>query len=225
MTFVLGLTVFLTVYNNLTALLRLPAALYVPVNLAVAGALLWAAHLSGLSLGAIGLGRASVGPGLRWGGLVAAVAAGLLVGLFLPGIDRLLADRRVAGIGAAALVYQVLVRIPLGTVALEELAFRGVLFAAWDREGSVLAAVLGSSVVFGLWHIGPTLELLRINQVTLSSAGRSLVVVGAVAATFVGGLLLALLRIRTGGVLGPALAHAAINSLSMVAAFAARGVA
>jgi hypothetical protein len=42
----------------------------------------------------------------------------------------LLSDARVAGLDGDEFAYQVLVRIPLGTVLWEEVAFRGVLLAA-----------------------------------------------------------------------------------------------
>jgi hypothetical protein len=59
---------------------------------------------------------------------IALVGLGLLIGALLPATRRVFLDRRVrhASVGAAA--YQVLLRIPVGTVLLEEIAFRGVLY-------------------------------------------------------------------------------------------------
>ena len=63
----------------------------------------------------------------------------------------LLDDQRIAGLDRRQLAYQVLLRIPVGTVAWEEIAFRGVLQAAGagallsrlrERSGSLAAPVL-----------------------------------------------------------------------------------
>lgn len=220
MAFVLGVSGVLLLYNNLTNLLSFPSRLYVPANLALVLTLVGAARARGLSWADVGLSHESVGPGLRWGGAIAAaVGAGLALALVLPGAERFLADKRVAGIGGGEILYRVLVRIPLGTALVEEVAFRGVLYGAWARERSTVAAVVGSSIVFGLWHIGPAIELLRINEVAEGPAARAGAVAGAVAATTLGGALFCLLRVRTRGILGPVLGHFAANSLSTLAAF------
>jgi uncharacterized protein len=223
MVFLVGLVVALAFYNNALNLLGPPGALYVPVNLIAAGLLLWAARTQGYPWADLGVRRAAVAPGLRWGGAVAVgVAVVLGVALFVPAADPLLGDQRVAGLTATGLAYQVLVRIPLGTVVLEEVAFRGVLLGVWARQRSWTEAVVGSSVVFGLLHIGPTQVLLEVNEVALGLEGTVLAVGAAVVTTAVAGVLFCLLRLRTGGIVAPAVAHAAINGLATVAAFVAQ---
>ena len=54
-------------------------------------------------------------------------------------------------------------RIPVGTVLWEEIAFRGVLQAALRRVMPGGAAIAVTSGVFGIWHIRPTAAALRIN--------------------------------------------------------------
>ena len=61
------------------------------------------------------------------------VAASYTIGLAVPDVRPLLHDGRVAGADGGAIAYQVLIRIPLGTVLWEETAFRGVLLAALLR--------------------------------------------------------------------------------------------
>jgi hypothetical protein len=51
--------------------------------------------------------------------------AGYAVALVFPGLRPLLTDARVAGLDGGELAYRLLVRIPLGTVLWEEVAFRG----------------------------------------------------------------------------------------------------
>jgi len=223
--FLVGAGSFLAVYNNATNLLGLPDAAYVPVNLATAGLLVAAARRNGYGWDTLGLSRAGVAPGLRWGGAGAGVVAlGLGAALAWPPAAPLLADERVAGLSLGGLLFRVGVRIPFGTVLFEELAFRGVMLGAWARERSVPAAVAGTSVLFGLWHIGPTIVLLAENDVALTAAGRAAAVGGGVALTTAAGALFALLRLRTGGIVAPALVHLATNALGTLAAYWAQRV-
>jgi len=224
-TFVLGVAVFLAIYNNLANVVGIPEWLYVPANLALACALVAAGRAQGFRWDTMGLARTGVVPGLRWGlagGVV--VAFGLAVAVAWPPAAPFLADERVAGLSVGALAFRVLVRIPLGTAVLEEVAFRGVLFGAWAQARSVRAAVTGSSAVFGLWHIGPTIVLLAENEVTLGAGGLVLAVTGSVAATTVAGVVFCGLRLRSGGIVAPALVHVATNSLGTLAAFWAQRV-
>ena len=121
------------------------------------------------------------------------------------------------------LAYRALVRIPLGTALLEEFAFRGVLFGAWRRIASPIWATLGSSFIFGLWHIRPSIELLDTNGLAMASAGRIGAIAGAVAATTLAGLVFCWLRVRSRSLLAPYLAHAAANSFALVGAYLVTG--
>lgn len=223
--FVAGAGAFLAVYNNATNLLGLPEPAYVPANLSAAALLVGAARRRGYGWQTLGLSPSAVAPGLRWGGIGAGVVAlALGAATALPAAAPLLADQRVAGLSPRELLLRVGVRIPLGTVLLEEVAFRGVLLGAWAHERSVPAAVVGSSAVFGLWHIGPALLLLAENDVALTPGGRALAVGGAVALTAAAGAVLAALRLRTGGIAAPGLVHLATNALGTLAAYTAQRV-
>jgi membrane protease YdiL (CAAX protease family) len=122
-----------------------------------------------------------------------------------------------------ALLYGAALRIPLGTAVPEEVIFRGVLLGALERRtGSWWTAAWWSSAVFGLWHVGPTIVLARVNGLDGSAGQMAAVVAGAVAATTVAGLGFCLLRRWGRGVVAPAIAHAATNGLSLLAAVAAQ---
>ena len=152
-------------------------------------------------------------------GIGLAVTAPLFLGLYWAPLARRIRDERVAHLKGAGLAYQTLVRIPLGTALLEEVAFRGVLFAGWRHLGDVPAAML-SSIVFGLWHIGPTINMVKINRPGAGGAAMTWTVAGAVTFTTVAGLLFVWLRVRWG--LGAPLAmHATVNSLATVASVCA----
>lgn len=197
-------------------------ALYVPVNLAVAAVVLAAGRRAGLAPRDLGLG--AWGSGARAGALAAvAVAAGLAAALAVPALRPLFEDARVAGAGWGLVAYRALVRIPLGTVLLEEVAFRGVLLAAWQRVAGTWLAVLSSSAIFGLWHVRPALELIDANDAAAGSAATAGAVALAVASTAAGGAVFCWLRLRSGSLLAPIIAHAALNSLALVAAFSVTG--
>jgi membrane protease YdiL (CAAX protease family) len=118
------------------------------------------------------------------------------------------------------MVYEVAFNTPLGTVVLEEFAFRGLLLALFLRHTSMWRSVLWSSLLFGAWHILPTLTTAASNgameQLASTPAGLVLVVIGNVLSTAFAGAVFAYLRLRSGSLLAPALAHLATNDISFV---------
>jgi uncharacterized protein len=192
----------------------------VPAKVLTAVLLLVLARWCGLTWADVGLGRRGLGRGL-W---VGAVAVGIVVlvyalGLMVPATRTAFEDSRAAG-GVAALLYAALVRIPLGTVLIEEIAFRGVLPALVG--GSWWRGTLVSSALFGLWHIVPSLGLSSANAAvgaTLGGWGDVGRAALAVVATFGAGILLCGWRRWGGHLVSPVLAHLATNSLGVVAAW------
>ncbi|TYP88946.1 CPBP family intramembrane glutamic endopeptidase [Blastococcus xanthinilyticus] len=221
------LVLVLAVWNNVVVT-RLPGypASYVPGNAVATVLVLVAARGAGLSWAELGLARGRLGAGLRWGVVCAGlVAAGCAVGVAVPALRPLLADARAAGTGAGALAVELLVRIPVGTVLWEEVAFRGVLLAALARLLPRPRAVWGSAAVFGVWHIRPTLSAAAANDLTGSGPGTVLVVAAGCLVTVVAGALFAWLRLRSGSLLAPVLVHLATNTLGLLAAAAAHRLA
>lgn len=198
-----------------------PSGWYVPLNLAVALVLVLVAGRSGLSARDVGLSRERIGSGLAVGGAVAALAAAVIVGgALLPWTRPFFEDQRIADIrGGGELAYQTLVRIPLGTVLLEELAFRGVLLALLARQRSMGTAVVVSSLLFGLWHIHPTLSALAANDLATGAASRVGAVAGAVAFTAVSGVFFCGLRLGSDSLLAPMVVHATVNGVSTTVAY------
>jgi CAAX protease family protein len=102
----------------------------------------------------------------------------------IPATRPLLNDQRIAGLDRRQLAYQVLLRIPVGTVAWEEIAFRGVR---------------------------PTAEALAVNRLAAGRGARITAVAAVAAGTAGAGALLSLLRERSGSLAAPVLLHLAAN--------------
>ena len=201
----------------------IPRAAYVPANVAAAGLSIAAARGLGVSPADLGLRRDRVGRGLRVG-LAAAlpVVAAVALGATLPATRRYFADERARAGGAGHVLYEVLVRIPLGTALAEEAIFRGsVLGLLLQRHPGRTAAAM-SSLLFGFWHVLPTLDTLQLDPAGAPAHGDPVRAGGAVAAsvlaTAAGGCALGWLRLRADSVVAPAVAHACLNSSAFLAA-------
>ena len=64
-------------------------------------------------------------------------------------------DDSIGSLSAGKLAFQALVEVPFGTVLLEEIAFRAVLFSMLARRFGVVWAIVISSLMFGIWHVLP----------------------------------------------------------------------
>lgn len=216
----------LAAYNNLVGARPWHRRWYPAVNACAAGAALTAATAAGLTAGDLGLSPDKLRPGLRLGAAAAApVVAAFALAAMTPATRPLLDDERVASLGRGQLAYHVLLRIPVGTVAWEEIAFRGVLQAALRRVLAEPAATAVASVAFGLWHIRPTAEALALNRLAPSRDAQIAAVTAIAAGTAAAGALLSVLRDRSGSLAAPVLVHLAANCAGALAAGLPRAAA
>jgi membrane protease YdiL (CAAX protease family) len=213
----LALSVIVVAYNNVVNRWKsFRGVVYVPLNLTFAAAI---AFIAPADLSAPEFGVQGVLLDLAMSG--AAVACFALGAFALAGSRHahLIADKRVEDKRGSALIYYMLVRIPLGTAVTEELVFRGVLFASWRAAGmSTAGAAVCASVAFGLWHISPTAIGVRMNDPAASFRKIRVAVAGAVLLTTIAGLALSWWRIESGSLLGPIVVHGGVNSLGALAA-------
>jgi len=191
----------------------------------VAAGLVLLGRRAGLSWHDLGLSRRTLLPGLKYAiGAVLAVAVVYAIGVAVPLTRPAFHDVRYhLHLGAALLTAFIVV--PLGTVLLEEVAFRGVLLGLVRRHRGATWASITSSVLFGLWHILPSLHLGNANHAVgsalgVGALGRVLTVLGVVAFTAVAGLLLCELRRRSGSLLAAAALHWATNGMGLLVAAA-----
>lgn len=195
---------------------RGPAGAWLPAAVVVSALLLALARADGLSWSDVGLGRESVASGLRWSALLlAAVAIGYAALVLSPWAVDVLRDDRYTDQTAGALLWTVLVRIPLATVLLEELAFRGVLLAVLARRWGTRPAVVASSLLFGVWHVLPAAA--AGSNDALAGTPPPALVAGVVLGTALAGAVLCWLRLRSGSLLPPLVLHWAVNALGVVA--------
>lgn len=199
----------------------LPGWAYVPWNLLVAGALLW---LGVRTTSAGEVGWQEWRRGVAWGVVLLVLTAAVLgTAVLMPVFNDLFHDRRVSN-GAATLLYQAAVRIPLGTVVLEEIAFRAVLPAMFAARWGVVRGCIAASIAFGLWHVLPALGLNSVNPVANNAfgdgAGAVLAAVTfAVVGTFLAGLWWCWIRYRARSIAATMIAHVATNSLGYLIAW------
>jgi uncharacterized protein len=178
-------------------------------------------RLAGLSWADMGLDRDSWGSGLRWAGVEIGLAAVVIAaGAALPLTRNAFRDSRYhLDLGSALLTSLVL--IPVGTVLLEEVAFRGVLWGLLREAYGTVTATVVSSLLFGLWHALPSLGLASDNEAITQTigSGRSaqvITVLGTMAFTACAGVVFCELRRRSGSVLASAGLHWAVNGLSVL---------
>lgn len=202
----------------------IPKHAQLPVS--IAGAALFAAggRLSGASLTELGLAPNDLGRGVRVGLLGAVpVAAAIGVAAAIPALRRHFHDDRVRRVDAKRALREIGILIPFQTAVPEEVVFRGVLLGVLLRHRSPLVAIGVSSVVFGLWHVLPTLGTMGDNATTAALAERPShragVVVTSVALTTAAGAGFALLRLASSSVAAPAVTHALTNGLAFAAAY------
>lgn len=212
---VLAVMVIVNVVNNRVA----PQTHYLLWAFGFAVVLLAIGLLDGCSWTDMGLGRSSLVPGLIWGGLcIAAIAMVYLIGSLMRRTRTAFHDERMADLSARGLFFQAMIEVPLGTVLLEEIAFRSVLFAMLARRYGLVWAVVISCLAFGLWHVLPSIGTHEQNPALGSVVGEGrrgniLAVLLSVVTTGLSGILFIGLRLVSGSVLAPMGFHWATNGL------------
>ncbi len=175
-----------------------------------------------------GLDAATLKRGALWAVvLIGLVGVGYAVAALLPVTRGLFADERYGGLTGGQVALRVLVVVPVGTVLLEEVAFRGVLYGLVRRARGAVWATVVSSVLFGVWHVLPSLGL-AVDKPALtplfgrSVAGAVIAVVAAVLFTGAAGVLFCELRRRSGSLLAPMGLHWAVNAFGYLVGFLLR---
>jgi uncharacterized protein len=212
-------TAVLVVFNVARGLGLLGPSRYDWVSVSLlTGALVLIAWTAGATRADLGLGLADMRAGVRYGAAAAGIVLlALIVAAVIPATNGFLHDSR-AQISGGRLLYELAVPILLLTAVPEEFAFRGVLLGSALRLWGPWRASLITSALFGLWHVAPTLHTMSDNA-AVAGASASLVVLGSIAVTFLAGLVFCWLRLRSGSLIAPVLAHVATNGLALTVAW------
>lgn len=213
----IGLLVTLLLVANVSRSTVIPDAWHLVFNVATGLAVLILALAAGLTAANLGAAADRVAAGCRLGGLAFLAVTVVLVSAGLIGA---LTDRE-AEVSLGDMLLRTLVLIPLGTVMVEELVFRGVLHGLLVQVTSARGAMLVGAVLFGLWHVFPAWRGGAV-ETDVAGVGRVVTVAGTFAATTVAGALFVWLRVRSGSLVAPALAHLATNSVTFALAWALR---
>ena len=159
--------------------------------------------------------------GIVWGGAcILIVSIGMALGVAIPRLRPLFADERLSSASASQIAHKTLVEVPLGTVLLEEVIFRGVLMGLLTTMYGTVWGIVGSSIVFGFWHILPALEMHGNHALTAGDSswwGKVRTVALTVLGTSLAGIVFALLRWGSGCILAPMGYHWATNSTGSIA--------
>ncbi len=175
--------------------------------------------LDGNSWTDMGLGWSYLLPGLIWAAVcIGGVTAVYLIGSAFRRTRTAFHDERMTELSGGRMVFQALVEVPFGTVLLEEIAFRAVLLSMLIRRFGLVWGVVISAVLFGLWHVLPSIGTHEQNPALGSVVGEGrrgniLAVALSVLTTTIAGVLFAGLRLISGSVLAPMGLHWATNGL------------
>jgi membrane protease YdiL (CAAX protease family) len=202
---------------------------YLRTCLVGALAILAIGRIRGLTWTELGLGRSHLLAGIAWGAAgIATVVVVYVVGLALPPTRRFFDDPRLSERRASDVMRHALIEVPLGTVLLEETAFRSVILADVSTVWSTTSAVAISSAVFGIWHVLPARAWHESNAGIAQTLGdrhqraRAVVVVLTVVGTAAAGVVFCWFRLQSGSIVAPMAVHWAINGLALFLIWAIR---
>lgn len=197
-----------------------PPKAHLPLNIAVAALTVAIGLFIGLSLNDLGLNN--LWKGFVIGGSISVVIIlATFIVSFIPPVKKIFIAENHANVKKGRLIFEASVRIPLGTALVEETLFRGLLLGLLLVSYSTTTALIVSSIIFGLWHILPTIDSLAKNDAALAILGTRkrwhfAGIAGVVVVTAVAGAIFSYLRIISGSILAPWLVHWAINSSGTV---------
>lgn len=161
------------------------------------------------------LGLTNWTTGLAHGAAFAAmVAAALGAAVVIPQTRQLLIANAPDTYPPGMWVTAALLIVPAGTVVFEEVFFRGVLWSYLRSRANAVRTLLLTSAAFAAWHVPGV--LLKPEQAA-GSGPVAVLLAQTLTVTFAGGLVFGWLRLRTGSLAAPVIAHVATNSFGYLA--------
>jgi membrane protease YdiL (CAAX protease family) len=177
-----------------------------------------AAWILGLDAASLGLRRTGALRGAAIGAIAGGVtaAAAVIVMRYLapPVIGQPVIYEPLSAVAASDLTSHILFFLPLGAVIPEELAFRGTLLGGLLARYGVRTAVMASAIAFSLWH--GTVAVFTVMNTTMPAVLVIPAIAGALLVLFVGGAIMAGLRLATGTLVTSIAAHWAFNAVVLI---------
>lgn len=223
----LTLVVLILLYG--TVLARLVAKKYhLYLNIFVAAVAILMGFAFNLTLNNMGLGLRHILPGI-FVAIIFSVFITITTLLIsaIPFLRHYFLGDDLAHASGKLIAFEAAIRIPLGTALIEEILFRGVLLGLLLQNHSSAKALIFSSIIFGLWHIFPTINTLESNNGVAQTlkdkkSRKAGSVIGAVVITTIAGFIFGWLRIIANSVIAPWLVHWSINASGVLGVAFAR---
>jgi len=212
-------------YLGSTAVLPGGSWHFVLAGAALVGVSVVAARAIGLDAAALGGRRAGAFRGALIGASVAGVIAAVdvLVLRLAPSIiGQPVGYTPLERVSADELGRHIALYLPLGAVIPEEVAFRGTLLGGLLPRYGVRTAVGASAVVFALWH--GTVAVFTVMNTTMPVVLIIPAIAGALLVVFVGGVIMAGLRLATGSLATSIAAHWVFNAVILIGLWTDRAV-
>jgi membrane protease YdiL (CAAX protease family) len=191
---------------------------FVFAGAAVVAISLAAARMIRLDAAALGLRKSGAlrgaAIGALAGGMVATAAVAVMRGVAPAVIGQPVIYEPLSRVGAGDLTPHILFFLPLGTVIPEEVAFRGTLLGGLLARHGVRSAVTASAIAFSLWH--GTVAVFTVMNTTMPVVLIVPAIAGALAVLFIGGAIMAGLRVATGTLVTSIAAHWAFNAIILI---------
>ena len=179
---------------------------------------LFAARALGLDAATLGLRPAGAFRGFLIGAFAGAVVATSAVAIMRGIVPALIGQpviyEPLSRVAAGDLSTHIAFFLPLGAVIPEEFAFRGTLLGGLLARCGVRTAVLASAIAFALWH--GTVAFFTVMNTTMPVVLIVPAIAAAFVVLFVGGVIMAGLRVTTGSLLTTIAAHWAFNAIILV---------
>jgi membrane protease YdiL (CAAX protease family) len=211
-------------YANIISNLVLDPAWHIPFQLGILGVAMLIAARAGTTWTAVGLRKDRMRRGFIVGGsIIGLITVGFIIAIaaaaIFPGLRPLFDNTEVLENSTGFILFQAFVRIPIATAFYEELLFRGIIFGMLTRRHSPLIAAVITSLLFGLWHIAPTIAdppNAQLDPNTLIDLFK--LAAFAVAGTAPAGFAFLWARLYANSVWASVLAHIGTNSIGILAA-------
>jgi membrane protease YdiL (CAAX protease family) len=216
--------IVIATYANIISNLVLDDVWHIPFQLGILGISMLIATRAGTTWTSMGLRKDRAKRGFIIGGvIIGLIAFGFVVAVaaaaVFPDVRPMFDNTGVVENTTGFVLFQAFVRIPIATAFYEEVLFRGVIFGMLTRRHSPLLAAVITSLLFGLWHIAPTIADPPNAQLDPNSLlDIAKLAVFAVVGTAPAGLGFLWVRLFANSVWAAVLAHIGTNSVGILAA-------